>query len=240
MGRQKLAEVLDRIEATVAGGRLPLVVFDLDSTLFSTGARNLRILTEFAREHGAALPGLPDHVAALGAEDFGWTVLEPLAERGYAPEGLAKAFMPYWVGRFFTDEYVQHDPPNPGASTFVNACHARGAMIYYLTGRHRGGMEVGTVASLSSNGFPYWRGRAVLHLKPSFEMQDLAYKTEAIADIRSYLSPVVATFENEPGNANLFLESFPDGLHFLLETEHSPDAAAPHDDLIRVPDFRLG
>lgn len=239
MGRERLKEVLDRIEVNVAHGRLPLVVFDLDSTLFSTGARNLRILTEFAREHVSEFPELPARAAELTAEDFGWTVLEPLEQRGYAPEGLSKRFIPYWVQRFFTDEYVQHDPPNPGAAEYVAACHARGALIYYLTGRHRGGMELGTVSSLSANHFPYFRGRAVLHLKPSFEMPDLAYKADAINDIRSYLSPVVATFENEPGNANLFLESFPDGLHFLLETEHSPDAAAPHEDLIRVPDFRL-
>ncbi len=239
MGTDRLAEVLEIVERTVAGGRLPLVVFDLDSTLFSTADRNLRILSEFASEFSVDFPELAAHIGQLTGDDMGWSVLEPLARRGYAPEGLQERFMPFWVARFFTDDYVREDAPNPGAVEYVNACHDRGAMIYYLTGRHRGGMEHGTVASLHDNGFPYWRGRAVLHLKPNFEMPDLAYKAEAVADIRSYMAPVVATYENEPGNANLFLRSFPTGLHFFVETEHSPEAEAPSDDLIRVPDFRL-
>lgn len=235
----ELRRVLQVIEGHVRSGTLPLVVFDLDSTLFATADRNLRILSEFAAEHTAAFPGLGTQVAALSPQDMGWNVLDPLKERGYAPEGLKDRFIPYWVERFFTDEYVKEDPPNPGAVAFVNACHASGALIYYLTGRHKGGMEHGTVHSLSSHGFPYWRGRAVLHLKPSFDMDDFAYKTEALADIRSYLAPVVATFENEPGNANLFLDAFPEGTHFLLQTEHHPGAPAPSERLVQIPDFSL-
>ena len=50
---------------------------------------------------------------------------------------------------------------------------------------------------------------------------------------------VVATFENEPGNANLFLDAFPDALHFLLLTEHSPEAEAPRPELIQTDDFLM-
>jgi hypothetical protein len=48
---------------------------------------------------------------------------------------------------------------------------------------------------------------------------------------------VVATFENEPGNANLLLEAFPDARHFLLDTVHSPEAEAPDSALIVIEDF---
>jgi hypothetical protein len=98
-------------------------------------------------------------------------------------------------------------------------------------------MEVGTVAALRSESFPFWRGRCVLHLKPSFEMSDRAFKDDAIGDVRSYLGEVVATFENEPGNANLFLSAFPEALHFLLMTVHSPGAEAPDPKLIKSDDF---
>ncbi|MBW1879094.1 MAG: hypothetical protein JRJ84_12085 [Deltaproteobacteria bacterium] len=239
MGRERLNEVLKRIEATVASKRLPMVVLDLDSTLFSTAHRNLRILREFADEFADDYPRLRDHVNALGPRDMSWQVLDAVRARGYDPSDLERRFRPYWMERFFTDAYVKDDHPNLGAVAFANACHERGALLYYLTGRHKGGMELGTAQSLSMNGFPYWRGRAVLHLKPAFDMPDLEYKEHAVADIRSYLSPVVATFENEPGNANLFLRAFPDGLHFLLETEHSPEAESPDPKLIRIPDFRL-
>jgi hypothetical protein len=239
MGRERLREVLERIEATVAGERLPMVVLDLDSTLFSTAHRNLRILGEFAVEYAEDYPKLRDHVEALSPRDMSWQVLDAVRARGYSPSDLERRFRPFWMERFFTDEYVKADRPNLGAVAFANACHGRGALLYYLTGRHKGGMELGTAQSLSGNGFPFWRGRAVLHLKPTFDMPDLEYKEHAVSDIRSYLSPVVATFENEPGNANLFLRAFPDALHFLLETEHSPEAEPPDPELIRIADFRL-
>lgn len=237
MGRPKLREALDRVQAVVVDGRLPLVVFDLDSTLFTTAYRNLRILREFADAHAARFPDLLEHLDALEHSEMGWNVLEPLRRRGYEHPELTRAFGPFWVERFFTDAYLEADEPNPGAAEYARACHARGALLYYLTGRHVGGMEVGTVRSLTRHGFPFWRGRCVLHLKPSFDEPDLAYKTEAIADIRSHRAEVVATFENEPGNANLFLRSFPEALHFLLQTEHSPDAESPDPALIPIPDF---
>lgn len=239
MGREELAGVLERVEYAVRWGLLPMVVFDLDSTLFDTAKRNLRIMREFAEQRGDDFPGMAEHVATIELGEVGWNVLDPLRARGFEPEGLSRAFAPFWTQRFFTNAYVTEDQPSPGAVDYVNLAHAKGALIYYLTGRHVGGMEIGTVEALRNAGFPYFRGRAVLHLKPSFEMDDLSYKGEAIADIRSYNSPVLATFENEPGNANLFLREFPEGVHFLLQTYHSPNAEPPDRALIQVPDFRL-
>jgi beta-phosphoglucomutase-like phosphatase (HAD superfamily) len=240
MGSPRLRELFHRIETTVSRGLLPLVVFDLDSTLFSTAPRNLRILREFVATHGERWPRLGPAVASLSEDDMGWNVYQSLQERGLGQAELISAIKTFWFDRFFTDEYVLSDTETPGAADYVSACHARGALIYYLTGRHVGGMEVGTVASLRRAGFPFWRGRCVLHLKPSFEMADKAFKDDAVADIRSYRGEVVGTFENEPGNANLFRRAFPGGLHFLLETIHSPEAETPDPELIRTADFVLG
>jgi hypothetical protein len=70
-------------------------------------------------------------------------------------------------------------------------------------------------------------------------MNDRAFKDDALSDIRSYKGRVIATFENEPGNANLFAQAFPDALHFWLLTLHSPDAERPSPVLIRSEDFNL-
>ena len=110
-------------------------------------------------------------------------------------------------------------------------------MLYYLTGRHVDGMHLGTAKSLVDHGFPLYRGRTVLHLKPSFHMKDHDFKEMALADIRSLAGPVVATFENEPGNANLFLASFPDAAHFLVSEVHSPSAPPPSPLLVKLADF---
>jgi len=239
MGHPRLKDVFDRIESAVADGELPVVVFDLDSTLFSTEPRNLRIINEFVTAHGAEFAGLEELVAELQLSDMGWGVTEPFLERDFNPPGFKKALSRFWGKRFFTSDYVISDDPAPGSVEFVRQCHERGAMIYYLTGRHVSDMGAGTVQALTERGFPMWRGRCSLHLKPSFEMADKPFKDEAIRDIRSNLGRVVATFENEPGNANLFYDAFPGALHFLLDTIHSTEAEVPYEQLLVGEDFLL-
>lgn len=240
MGDVRLREVLMRIEATAKRGRLPICVFDLDSTLFSTAPRNLAILQEFIAAHRGSHPHLSDIGKRIGLDDMGWNVYQDLRRFGVEDVHLLERLKEFWFDRFFTDEYLLHDVPVRGAAEYVLACHARGALIYYLTGRHVGGMEIGTVRSLTLKGFPFWRGRCVLHLKPSFEMNDRAFKDDAVADIRSYNGEVVATFENEPGNANMFARAFPEAKHVLLLTIASPEAEKPSQDLVLTSDFVLG
>ena len=239
MGSPRLREVLERVDASIARDVLPLVVFDLDSTLFTTAPRNLRILREFAARGAGRWPEVEVVVASLAVGDIGWGIDACLRERGLTDGSMLRELRAFWRPRFFSDEYLATDLPVPGAVEFVTACHDRGAMIYYLTGRHVGGMEIGTVRALAAHGFPYWRGRCVLHLKPSSAMGDRAFKDDALADVRSYRGHVVATFENEPGNANAFLRAFPEALHFLMRTVHSPDAEAPAPELLPSDDFRL-
>lgn len=239
MGCKELRDILTSVETTAKKGRLPICVFDLDSTLFSTAPRNLAILQEFIEEHRGAHPHLSDIGKRIGLEDMGWNVYQDLARFGVDDLRLLERLKGFWFERFFTDDYLSHDTPVPGAAEFVLACHARGALIYYLTGRHVGGMEIGTVRSLRARGFPFWRGRCVLHLKPSFEMNDRAFKDDAVSDIRSYNGEVVATFENEPGNANMFLRAFPSAVHVLLTTIASPEAEKPSGNLVLTDDFQL-
>lgn len=239
MGDVRLREVFTRIDSSLSAGRLPICVFDLDSTLFTTAPRNLAILQEFIASHRVEHPHLSDIGKRIGLDDMGWNVYQDLRRFGVEDSFLLERLKEFWFERFFTDDYVLHDEPVPGAAEFVLACHARGALIYYLTGRHVGGMEVGTVRSLTTKGFPFWRGRCVLHLKPSFEMNDRAFKDDALSDIRSYRGEVVATFENEPGNANMFLRAFPRAIHVLLTTIHSPEAEAPARELVTSADFLL-
>ena len=237
MEMSPLAEVLLRVEQTAAAGVLPTVLFDLDSTLFATAGRDVVILGEFAAAHGD--PDFSRLAAEVRADEIGWDVGEPLRQRGFANEEVLKALKEYWKKCFFTDDYVVHDIPNPGSSEYANAVHDRGGMVYYLTGRHVEGMGVGTVRALTKHGFPFWRGRTTLHLKPVFAMADKPYKRMAIDDLNSLCGKVIATFDNEPENCNLFQAAFPDAMNFWVDTEHSPHSEALHPDLIRVEDFLI-
>lgn len=228
-----LDAVIDHVDRAAAAGELPVVVFDLDSTLFDTAGRHLAILRAFADEE----PAMRDVVDQLGHHDFGWHVEEPLRRRGFDHEPTLDRLRKFWHTRFFDGDWVAHDRPAPGAPEFVREVWGRGALVYYLTGRHVGGMDHGTARALTHHGFPLWNGRAVLHLKPDFHLPDRPFKDQALRDIRSHRGRVVATFENEPANANLFLRSFPEGHHFLVGSVRSPEGEAPDPALIPIPDF---
>jgi hypothetical protein len=209
-----LDEVLRRISVVRDAGLLPVVVFDLDSTLFNTAGRHLKILQEFAATRGDA--AFSEVVAEVRHAEFGWSISGPLKRRDITDEALHKALFDFWFERFFTDAYVLHDLCAEGAVAYANKVHEAGAMVYYLTGRHVDGMGVGTVRALTAAGFPLWRGRTTLHLKPGFTVADKEFKTAAVRDIRS-TGQVVATFDNEPENVNLLRQAFPNALHVLFE-----------------------
>lgn len=209
-----------------------IVVFDVDSTLLSTAARHHGILVDFARH-------LQDHdvsaiIADLAPSDFGWTVDGPLAGR-VAPERLA-GLGDFWRERFFSGAYLHLDRPVPGAVEFVTQAHRAGAFVVYLTARHLPEMGPGTTESLLRWGFPFALERTQLVMKPSRSLGDGAFKRSALDALAAWGS-VVATFENDPANANAFVERFPQAVHVLLDTVCAADAPTPDPRLVRIPDF---
>jgi hypothetical protein len=231
-----LTDILGRI--TTARDRNPVLVFDLDSTLFSTQERNHAILHEFALDVGAP-EGFKQALEQLTPTDMGWNIMDDLRKRGFRHEPTLTRLRQFWLARFFRDEYLRHDLPLPGASDFVSACHDAGALIYYLTGRDEPNMGRGTRMSLAMHGFPTEPPRVILRLKPRFEDDDLDFKRQALDEIRG-LGVVVACFENEPANANLFHDSFPEAHILFLETVHSPNPPPLNHGIVRLKDFRRG
>jgi hypothetical protein len=226
-----LDEVLQRVSVAARAGERPVVVFDIDSTLFDTARRNLWIVRQWAG--GGAFADLADD---LLESEFGWDVAEPLMRRGPLPAEALAALREHWRAHFFTDEAVGHDAPAPGAAAFARAVHDAGGHAYYLTGRHIDGMGLGTAGALTRHGFPLWRGRTTLHMKPHFDLPDGRFKALALADIRD-TGTTVATFDNEPGNCNVFRRAFPSARHFLFGRVRSPDAELPDDGVEALDSF---
>jgi len=229
-----LSRVLERIRTENA--KKPIVVFDLDSTLFSTQERNFAILKEFVSRDGA-VPQLKLVVEKLKADDMGWNVMDDLKRHGFDDRPTLRALRNYWFERFFKNDYLHHDKPYPGAVEFVGDVHQAGATVYYLSGRDEPNMGEGTRLSLKTNGFPVDGERTIVRLKPRFEESDLVFKRAVCDEIRR-LGEVVALFENEPVNANLFAESFPSADVLFLETVHSPDPPPLATRIVRLKDFR--
>lgn len=235
-----LRAVLDRIAAaTEAGGRTPLVVFDLDATLYDNRPRTLEILMEYREQILDGRPEIGEALATLTADRVEYLLSDTLRGCGVTRADVIADVTRFWHERFFTDQYCQHDAPIEGGPEFVRACHAAGAIVVYLTGRDLPGMLLGTVSSLRDCGFPIGIAGTELVLKPDANLPDESFKRGALPTLER-VGEIVAFFDNEPANTNLAKSMFPDASVVLLETQRVPFAPPLADDIEVVADFRVG
>jgi hypothetical protein len=231
------AELLGRVlDRAGAAGEAGIVVFDLDSTLLDNRPRQAEILREYGRLSG---------LAALEAHDAdhwrGWDARIAMANSGLAAdliEAHLAPFRAFWRDRFFTSEYCVLDRAIRGAPSYVAAVQARGARVFYVTGRHEA-MRAGTVTCFQRTGFPLPDGRAVeLLMKPELDEHDDAYKARTYQTLRER-GQVVAAFDNEPAHINGYLAAFPDAASVHLATDHSLRDIPLADGIPSILDFEL-
>ncbi len=233
------ASLLDKTLAHVRGalgrGEPAVVVLDLDGTVFDNGPRTWQILADFFEQE--SMGAERRQLSALPHVGLPYTHGDILAKaRIDVDDATQKAILAFWKKRFFSQEYQRFDVPLPGAVAFVRRLYDEGATVCYLTGRDDPGMGVGCLSSLHSFGFPASLMRTAMVLKPDFETPDLDFKRDALGFI-DQLGTVVASFDNEPGNCNLFAERWPQALVGLADTSHAPGAPPLDAGVIRFDDF---
>lgn len=217
--------LLEKMRACAQPGTVG--VFDLDGCVFDTRLRQVVIFREFSSRYDVPI------LYFVEAKHFvDWNLKTPLRTVGMTEEAIDQIYdtlYAFWWKRFFHSDYVRMDHALPGAVRFVNQCYKQGMDIVYLTGRdHR--TRPGTEAGLLAYGFPYSKERTVLITKPEFSMEDTAYKTRALSQIRTIGKPVLF-IDNEPSNINAFHSEEPDALSIFIETDHSPRNITPHPEI---------
>lgn len=225
---QLLRSIVDRVESAAR----PVVVFDLDGTLLDNRPRTVAIFHELAAVWQDERPDVAAGLqrAHLDVTEYGVsTSLARIGVDAHHDEVFA-----FWRERFFTDAYIAHDVPLPGAVELVQTLHRHGANIVYLTGRDLPGMALGTFQSLRDHGFPIGRVGTELVTKPDFETPDDQFKRAVAVDLVR-LGEVVATFDNEAVNCNLLREAYPGATAVLLDTHFAPDPPPLHPE-VRVID----
>lgn len=235
-------QVLDEVAARVHSAAKPVVLLDLDSTLYEVGPRTHQILREWLKTpESAQFPRVHKELSRLEAQHIGYSIRDtfravglhvevPEVERAWE---TAKKF---WAKRFFTGEYLRFDRPYPGAVEFTRRIYEMGAQIVYLTGRDEPGMGEGTRSRLLQDGFPWDVPRTHLMLKSSTAAPDLEHKLEAAEYIRGH-GTLVASFENEPANLSALYGAFPDAMHVFVDTVSSDHEAVPRQGLYRIQGF---
>ncbi len=210
-----------KIEAAWASGSRPIVIFDLDDTLFDSRPRSMRIFLEFSQRPETArdYPEAVTPLSTISAREVQYPLTETLAALGLHNPRLKEELEAFWKERFFSNAYLRHDRLTPNARTLTQSLTALGARLVYLTGRDRPRMGEGTLFQLSRFALPLG-SLGVLFMKPQAAIPDRDFKAGALDSIAT-LGSVVGAFENEPTNANLLQERFGDASTFLLETIES-------------------
>lgn len=229
-----LKKILENAKRMSGSGAPVTAVFDLDSTLFEVNPRTLTILRNFVNEKEFQ-DRFPEPVKKLrGVQNLLATyhIKEQLTHLGLTQETkeFYKSIYEYWRSHFFSDAYLIHDEPYPGAKEFVLELHQLGVEIIYLTGRDIPRMRIGTLQSLVESGFPSETEGAKLVMKPHSSLDDAEFKKDYFSTLnRDHAS--VWFFENEPANINLVHKFYPQINIVYFDSVHSGKE--------EVPDFRF-
>lgn len=218
-----LQSILEEAWAYSQSSRPFLAVFDLDSTLFDLTLRVSTIVDDFAEDpvHRAAFPDECRRLRSVEILQTDWGLEGPLSRIGLPVDGpFFHALQKHWAERFFSDDYMIHDDPLPGAVEYVQELHLAGAHIMYLSGRDIPRMAKGTEESLREHHFPLAAGSAKIVLKPHGSMDDAHFKLDVLRDIES-LYEKIWLFENEPVNLNLIARHCPEIGLIFIDSTHS-------------------
>jgi hypothetical protein len=221
-----LEQVKETVRISATEGKAPVIVFDLDDTLYDMRPRTLHIVKAFASlSETQKRYGKSASIASRATLDLmQYDPADSFQRAGFEESEAIAEGKRFWKDQFFSNASCERDVPLPGAVAYVKQLWESGAQIVYLSGRNIPKMLDGTQKSLKKEGFPLGL-RTHLILKPRFEMDDLEFKKEAMQKIAS-LGKVVAAFENEPRNLNALGEAFPQSILVFLDTRHSPGAEA--------------
>ncbi len=238
-----LGLVHEQVKEVIKKQSKPVVVFDLDSTLFDVGPRTFHILQEWIQtQDSQSHPELREFFSNLNVSHMRYSLEDLLRDQSQDPEdhrfapGL-KQVKTFWRKRFFSDPYVKYDQITYGAREFVQDLYNEQASIVYLTGRDIPGMGFGTRQQLEDHGFPIGDlSRTRLVMKPSRAMDDLEFKVSAIESAKN-LGSVVASFENEPKNLVAMKKKIPQAMNVFIETTASDHPAPAGEGLYKIRHF---
>ncbi len=214
-------------------------VFDIDSTLVHLHKRNQSILKNFL-EIPQTQKRFPEQTKNFFDAEFkisDWGLGDALERHGLTLEDneFFSELKNHWLEKFFSNEFLHEDIPVHGAVDFANEIQNRGFQLSYLTGRNRPNMLEGTIKSLENCGFPLQKDYSNLHMKPSPDISDEAYKMDAFKEIIQDGEDVLF-FENEPINLNRAAKDYP-GMHLIfMDTTHSGKEHPP-EKCFRIKDF---
>lgn len=231
-----LEDVVSEVKRLKSEGKQPIVIFDLDDTLFDTRYR----VREILRDYGAEIN--EPRLKKLSVRHVRYELPVTLKNAGFTEAeikgDLGKKIKRAWSKRFWTA--FELDKPIKGAVKYVEKLVKAGARIVYVTGRREKTKDA-CLDVLLENDYPADEP-GNLFCKPNNvpgqpKISTEAFK-EATAKKLAQEGTIVAAFDNEPGNANAFLKAAPKAKVAWLETMWKPDSPELVDGIFTLADFR--
>lgn len=210
------------------------VIFDIDSTLLSVSPRSQAILDFILKDKNLEM-AYPNEVKLaklikIFPQDWG---LRTAFERNNI--NGAKDFFEHirkaWHNHFFGSDFLKYDIPYLGAKEFVSALADQGAQIYYLTGRDRPRMGVGTLSYLKDHKWPLAHEDRLI-MKPNSQRHDEEFKLQILSQLPVNIDKCWF-FENEPVIIDLIQNKLKALKIVFVDSVHSGRAQAP----IHLPSF---
>lgn len=228
---RKPIEIFNKIkDLAIDKGTHPLVVFDLDSTLFDVAPRLEKSLIDIASEPiiKEMFPNVIPFFKNIKTQRQDWGFIEVLMRAGvdHDHHQLFKTVRQLWVEKFFTNEYIHYDVPYEGSVAFVQKVASLNVPIVYLTGRDYKRMEQGSRDVLRKWNFPLDDINSRLVMKPDKSMDDALFKRDWIQEHLDATKRSLFLFENEPVNINLVAKHFPTVELVFFDSTHSRKEAA--------------
>lgn len=229
-------------ELTSQSSQKPLVVFDLDSTLFDVSPRLEKALIDISLtpEFIQRFPEVNSYFRNIKTLRNDWGFIKVLRRAGvdHNHYELFDYIREAWIKRFFSNEYIHFDVPYEGASFFVNQLHKMQVPIAYLTGRDVARMEKGSREVLLKWDFPLNEDSAKLVLKPHKDMDDAQFKCDWFKSLNFSEYSKVYLFENEPVNINLIKKEIPNVEMVFFDSTHSGKEPPPSE-VLTIVDYLL-
>ncbi len=241
--REVLEKVEKSVESHLKGPKAhlkPVILFDLDSTLYEVGHRTLAIIREWNQAPQTQL-AIQDKLNQLELNHISYSLADMAHNLGLNPshpdtQKALQDLKPFWWERFFSNEYLCHDKPYPGAVEFTHRLFSLGAHLIYLTGREENKMLRVTIENLKRDRFPWCDKNTTLIMKPSAAIADVAHKA-SVKTPAEKTGEVVASFDNEPVNLVALSKVFPKAMHVFMDSVYSDHPSEPGKDLFRIQSF---
>ncbi|MGE0709128.1 MAG: HAD family hydrolase [Planctomycetota bacterium] len=228
-----LDDVVQRCEALTAAGQTPVVIFDLDDTLFDTRYRVRAILRDYGAQIGDA------RLEQLSVSKVHYDLTDTLRAIGFSSAeingNLGKDVRRAWSRAFFGADAYDLDGLIRGAVAYVERLTQAGAHVVYVTGRREATRQK-CVEVLQRAGYP----AGTLYCKPDqTSMATADYKERVTRNNVSKLGRIVAAFDNEPDNCNAFRRAVPQDARVVwLDTLYKPDHGPLLAGIDTVADYR--